>query len=145
MTLKETVLEAVEFLHQTDYRGAHRWAPELRDLGDKLKEAASQPSETVALSPSVVDKLAGLLAMLQFRSNFDMMRLGKMVQDMNNELILFSHWITQQRKIIGAARELQTELRKIRGDEGVCYLCSPPLKLTAEEMVKHDKEVHGVW
>lgn len=81
-------------------------------------------ADDVKVPAQLVDELAALLVFIQ--------------QDNPTQLVFKLDALKRK------AKELQEELRQVRGPSAVCHFCKPPVKLLIEEIEKHDRETHGV-
>jgi hypothetical protein len=86
----------------------------------------SEPLTTdIILPTSLVDRIAGLMVLLQKANPADIL------YDFKN-----------LRTLAGC---IQTEIQKVRGPWVICHLCKPPLRLEMEKVYEHDTTIHNAY
>lgn len=100
----------------------------------------------IVISANTVDRIAGLMVVLQRSDPVELMELGELFEKLNRIYqSAFGQWIQDRKVIHQLAGEILTELQKIRGPWVVCHLCKPPKRIESKDIKSHDIDIHGAY
>lgn len=113
-----------------------------------MVETPEKPEVTpdIIISASLVDRIAGLMVVLQRGDPKDMLQFGQLLERINRSYQEFmGQWLADRKTMFELSKEIQLELQKIRGPWGVCHLCKPPKRIETKDLRQHDISIHGAY